>query len=67
MLIPGFADSTERTAFCCHRLTVMPVNVGTMTDTISEGHINSVARIFSWLGETGSTQEIIVRLDQTHA
>ncbi len=34
-----------------------------MTDMDVEAHENSVKRIFPWLGETGTTREIVERLD----
>jgi nicotinamidase-related amidase len=33
--------------------------VDSMTDLSAEAHVNSIARIFPKLGETGTTQEII--------
>ncbi|GAA0686654.1 nicotinamidase-related amidase [Dyella sp. SG562] len=54
-------ESTARQAFESGFNVTLAIDA--MTDTRAEAHDNSVARIFPRLGETGSTREIVERLD----
>jgi nicotinamidase-related amidase len=70
VVIVGVATSAgvESTARHAHELGFNVVlAVDAMTDTNSDAHDNSVARIFPRLGETGSTSEIIDLLENRSA
>jgi len=54
-------ESTARQAFEGGFNVTLAIDA--MTDTKIEAHDNSIARIFPRLGETGSTREIVERLD----
>ncbi|MGO4701433.1 isochorismatase family protein [Dyella sp. 2RAB6] len=54
-------ESTARQAFEAGFNVTLAIDA--MTDTRAEAHDNSIARIFPRLGETGTTREIIERLD----
>jgi len=54
-------ESTARQAFEGGFNVTLAIDA--MTDTKAEAHDNSIARIFPRLGETGSTREIVERLD----
>jgi hypothetical protein len=41
--------------------------VDAMTDLSADAHDNSVSRIFPWLGETGTAQEILVLVQKAGA
>ena len=66
VVVGGVATSNgvEATARQAYELGFnVTLAVDAMTDTNAEAHHNSVTRIFPKLGETGTTREIIDRLD----
>jgi nicotinamidase-related amidase len=66
VVVIGVATSfgVESTARQAHELGFnVAFAVDAMTDMNADAHINSVTRIFPRLGETGTTQDIIQRLD----
>lgn len=68
VVIVGVATSigVESTARQAYELGLhVTLAVDAMTDMNPDAHLNSVARIFPRLGETGTTQEIIQLLDST--
>jgi nicotinamidase-related amidase len=70
VVIAGVATSigVESTARHAHELGFhVTLAIDAMTDTNPDAHSNSISRIFPRLGETGSTQEILVLLDKTRA
>jgi nicotinamidase-related amidase len=70
IVIAGVATSigVESTARQAHELGFhVTLAVDAMTDLNADAHANSVSRIFPRLGESGTTQEIIVLLDKTRA
>lgn len=70
VVIAGIATSVgvESTARHAHELGFhVTLAIDAMTDSSPEAHLNSISRIFPRLGETGTTREIIDRLDRTHA
>ena len=69
VVITGVATSAgvESTARHAHELGFNVIlAVDAMTDMNLDAHVNSVARIFPRIGETGTTREIIVLLENTH-
>jgi nicotinamidase-related amidase len=67
LVLAGVATSVgvESTARHAYELGFnVTLALDAMTDLSLEAHDNSVARIFPRLGETGSTQEIVDRLDR---
>ena len=58
-------ESTARQAF--ERGYNVTLATDAMTDTVAECHENSVTRIFPRLGETGSTQDILAKLNELPA
>jgi nicotinamidase-related amidase len=70
VVIAGVATSigVESTARHAHEFGFnVTLAVDAMTDMNPDAHNNSITRIFPRLGETGTTQEIIQRLDSTRA
>jgi nicotinamidase-related amidase len=70
VVVTGVATSAgvESTARFAHELGFnVTLAVDAMTDMNAEAHENSVTRIFPRMGETGSTQEILDRLDRSEA
>lgn len=70
MVIAGIATSAgvESTARHAHELGFnVTLAVDAMTDGSVEAHLNSVTRVFPRLGETGTSREIIDRLDRIRA
>lgn len=68
VVIAGVATSmgVESTARQAHELGFnVALVTDAMTDTDPEAHSNSILRSFPRLGETGTTQEILDRLDST--
>ncbi len=68
IVLAGISTSigVESTARQAHELGFhVTLATDAMTDLHPDAHHNSVTRIFPRLGETGSTQEILNRLDQT--
>jgi len=66
VVVCGIATSrgVESTARQAYELGFnVTLAVDAMTDMSAEAHENSVRRIFPWLGETGTTGEIVQRLD----
>lgn len=58
-------ESTARQAY--ERGFNVTLAIDAMTDRDLDAHANSIARIFPRLGETGTTQEILERLDEARA
>lgn len=70
VVIAGIATSAgvESTARHAHELGFnVTLAVDAMTDGSVEAHLNSVTRVFPRLGETGTSREIIDRLDRIRA
>jgi nicotinamidase-related amidase len=70
VVIAGVATSNgvEATARHAYELGFnVALAVDAMTDTSPEAHVNSIARIFPKLGETGTTREIIEILNERSA
>ena len=70
IVLTGVATSigVESTARFAHELGFnVTFAVDAMTDMNPDAHHNSITRIFPRLGETGTTQEIVALLQQTHA
>jgi nicotinamidase-related amidase len=70
VVIAGVATSigVESTARQAHELGYhVTLAIDAMTDMNADAHVNSTTRIFPRLGETGTTQEIVVLLDQRGA
>jgi nicotinamidase-related amidase len=68
VVIAGIATSSgvESTARFAQELGFnVTLAIDAMTDMSLESHTNSVIRVFPWLGETGTTAEIIDLLDKT--
>ena len=66
VVIAGVATSVgvESTARQAHELGFnVTLAIDAMTDMSADAHANSIARIFPRLGETGTTREIIDRVD----
>jgi nicotinamidase-related amidase len=67
VVIAGVATSigVESTARQAHELGYhVTLATDAMTDMNADAHVNSATRIFPRLGETGTTQEIVVQLDK---
>ncbi len=58
-------DTTARQAYEAGLNVTLALDA--MTDLNADAHVNSVARIFPRLGETGTTKEIIALLETGHA
>jgi nicotinamidase-related amidase len=58
-------ESTARQAYECGFNVTLAVDA--MTDMHADAHANSLTRIFPRLGETGTSREILDRLDQVRA
>jgi len=70
VVIAGVATSAgvESTARQAHEFGFnVTLAVDAMTDMNADAHVNSITRIFPRLGETGTTEEILARLDSTRS
>jgi nicotinamidase-related amidase len=70
IVLAGIATSmgVESTAREAHALGFnVTLAVDAMTDLSADAHDNSVSRIFPWLGETGTAQEILVLVQKAGA
>jgi len=68
VVLAGIATSigVESTAREAHGLGFnVTLAIDAMTDLNADAHENSVSRIFPWLGETGTTGEILALLQKT--
>jgi nicotinamidase-related amidase len=70
VVIAGVATSigVESTARQAHELGYhVTLTIDAMTDMNADAHANSTTRIFPRLGETGTTQDVVVLLDKRGA
>jgi nicotinamidase-related amidase len=70
VVLLGVATSigVESTARFAHELGLnLTLVVDAMTDMNLDAHNNTLARIFPRIGETGTTQEVLDLLEQSHA
>jgi nicotinamidase-related amidase len=70
VVLAGVATSigVESTARYAHELGLhVTLAVDAMTDLNADAHINSIARIFPRLGETGTTEEVLDLLERSRA
>jgi nicotinamidase-related amidase len=70
VVIAGVATSigVESTARQAHELGYhVTMAIDAMTDMNADAHVNSTTRIFPRLGETGTTQDVVVLLDKRGA